>query len=210
MDTQSQEFFEDRVSLNLSSDGYRKILSEYYRLASANGLSDSQAERLYQLLEIAETDDVLSLLMNEIDELIYQNLDFKSPEVISHLENEASKVQEMIPGSEEANLIDYYFILSDRLSGLVHARKHDLQKPRVEMVEDRTRAEKIRLENAFSQNVFSPHIYYHGIYLASDRSGYLYGPRLGRRSIRALLKEESVSIFLGLLLCFWLAIIFLI
>ena len=58
----------------LKSD-YNQLLKEYARLATRTELSDSKAERMGEILEIAQSDDVLCLLMNEVDNLISENQD---------------------------------------------------------------------------------------------------------------------------------------
>ena len=53
---------------------YRETLFDYYRLSKSPELSESEADRFGEILEQAEQDDTLSLLLNEIDEISYQKL----------------------------------------------------------------------------------------------------------------------------------------
>lgn len=204
-----EEFFNDRVSLNISPGGYRKILGEYYELASAVALDESQSLRMCNILQMAEHDSVLSLLVNEIDELTYQEQGFDTLEVNSHLDDEASKVQEMIPDDVEAKLIDY-LVISKEISDLAAARRRSYSQPRVEMLLDATRAERIRFERTFSQDVISMYMHSNDICFPSNRrGGYALPQRYSRFSIRHFLKEESLSIFVALLLWFIVFILFI-
>ncbi|MGF1518979.1 MAG: hypothetical protein ACFCVB_14425 [Nodosilinea sp.] len=204
---QSEEFFEDRISLNVSADGYRKILGEYYKLASAAALSESQSLRIYEILQMAEHDSLLSLLINEIDELTYQEQEFDVLDVNSHLDNEASKVQEMIPDDIATPPIDYSLI-NRELSSLAAARRRSYSHPRVEMLFDATRAEQIKFEKTLSQDIIAMYIYSNNICLLDDRCReYKFNQRFRGRSIAHFFKEESVSIVAVLWLILFLLIL---
>lgn len=204
MGMQSEEFFRDRISLNISADGYRKILGEYYKLASAAALSESQSLRIYEILQMAEHDNVLSLLINEIDELTYQEQEFDTLDVNNHLDDEASKVQEMIPDDIEMTPIDYSLI-SRELSNLAAVRRHSYSQPKVEMLFDATRAERIEFEKTFSQDIFTLYVHGNNICLPENRCGdYKFLQKYSRRSMGHFFKEESVSIFAGLWLIVFL------
>lgn len=207
MGMQSEEFFEDRISLNISADGYRKILDEYYRLASAAVLSESQSLRIYEILQMAEHDSLLSLLINEIDEVTYQEQEFDVLEINSHLDDEASKVQEMIPDDTETMPIDYSLI-NRELSSLAAARRRSSSHPRVEMLFDATRAEQIKFEKTFSQDIITMYMHSDNLFFLDDRWGeYKFYQRFRGRSIAHFFKEGSMSIVAGLWLILFLLIL---
>jgi len=52
----------------------KSLIKEYSELATRSKLSDSEAERMSEILEKAQSDDVLSLLINEVDSLTFQEL----------------------------------------------------------------------------------------------------------------------------------------
>lgn len=201
---QSEEFFEDRISLNISADGYRKILGEYYKLANAVALSESQSFRLYEILKMAEQDSILNILINEIDELTYQEQEFDDLDVSSYLDDEASKVQEMLPADTEMTPIDYALI-SRELSSLAAARRRSYSQPRVEMLFDATRTERIEFEKTFSQDIFTVYVHGNNICMPDDKYRfYKFHQRYSGRSMGHFFKEESVSIFAGLWLILFL------
>jgi hypothetical protein len=57
-------------------DKYEQILKEYYSLARSPELSELEAKRLEKILDMAQTDDDLCLLISEVDELTFRELDF--------------------------------------------------------------------------------------------------------------------------------------
>ena len=62
--------------MNLSEPDYEAILADYSRLAMLPELSEVEAKRLEKMLDAAQEDEQLSLLMNEVDELTFQQLGF--------------------------------------------------------------------------------------------------------------------------------------
>ncbi|MFE4104956.1 hypothetical protein [Almyronema epifaneia] len=87
------------------AEKHRKVLAEYYQLASLPQLSEKQAERLAEILEIAQYNEVLSLLINEIDERTFQKLAFNELAEVDHHKNEISKIKEFV--SEEPCLMNF-------------------------------------------------------------------------------------------------------
>jgi hypothetical protein len=115
--------FENKISDD-ANDGdsysldYRGLLVVYFYLASKDKLSESEAEYLGQILELAESDAKLALLMNEVDEFTYQDLEYFKSEHLYGLENERARVLEIIVKQSGESLIsdsipDYEALLTD-------------------------------------------------------------------------------------------------
>lgn len=104
---------------NSYSLDYRSLLVGYFYLASKDKLSESEAEYLGKVLELAESDAKLALLMNEVDEFTYQDLEYFKSEHLYAFENERARVLEIIVkqsgespiSNYEALLIDYYTLV---------------------------------------------------------------------------------------------------
>ena len=65
------------------------VTKDYYRLASKEVLSILEQERLDEILDVAESDSIIGLLVNEIDELTFYKLGFL--EAQQSLDNEIQK-----------------------------------------------------------------------------------------------------------------------
>ena len=68
-----------RNSINISEQdlqAYKEILTEYYHLVSKPELTEIESKHLDKILEKAESDSTISLLINEVDELTFQALGF--------------------------------------------------------------------------------------------------------------------------------------
>ncbi|NEQ10130.1 MAG: hypothetical protein F6K37_30615 [Moorea sp. SIO4E2] len=61
----------------------KEVLTEYYHLVSKSELTEIESKRLDKILEMAESDDTVSFLINEIDELTFQELDFITNEPVN-------------------------------------------------------------------------------------------------------------------------------
>jgi hypothetical protein len=61
-------------------DRYQELALEYYKLLAKSDLSDSDlaAERIQYILQLAEEDEILSLFLNEVDNLVIQRSSFNS------------------------------------------------------------------------------------------------------------------------------------
>jgi hypothetical protein len=75
--------------LSLENGNYEQTLQEYYHLVTRTNLSEIEAKRLERILEAAQSDDVLSLLINEIDELSFQQLGFFNEDATVHPNSES-------------------------------------------------------------------------------------------------------------------------
>ena len=88
------------LSMQSISD-YQDILNEYYKLTTLEELTELDAKRLDKILKQAETNENLTLLLNEIDELTYQELGLYKPDSLEDHENQKAKVKEFILNSED-------------------------------------------------------------------------------------------------------------
>jgi hypothetical protein len=207
---QPEEYPQDRISSNVSSERYRKILAEYYELARLPELNEVQSLRIYEILELASYDDILSFLLNEIDEVTYQELGLDTCETQKDLEDEVSKVQEMIPDESDKILLSSLVtsrstLYSSFLSGQQHV------SPRIEMAFDTTYSQRLNCERAFFQEVGSLCPRCGDVSFWNNRCSKFNCPLSRNRvAFGALLKEESVSISTLTFLCLLVALIFLV
>ncbi|MGB3204073.1 MAG: tetratricopeptide repeat protein [Crinalium sp.] len=84
----------------------KHIIKEYAKLASRTELSDSEAERIGEILELSESDEVLSFFINEIDHLNFQELNLLSKDNISKYENQIARILELIECKPEQQKMD--------------------------------------------------------------------------------------------------------
>ena len=91
---------------------YKQILTEYYKLSTCLELSELDEKRLDKILKQAESDAKLSFLLNEIDELTYQELGFYESSSLENCENQKAKVKEFILNSEK-DIFEYKQILTE-------------------------------------------------------------------------------------------------
>jgi hypothetical protein len=61
--------------VNLSGRVLSKFVQEYYKLAALPELSETDAERMAAILELAQYDDELNFWINKIDHLVAEELD---------------------------------------------------------------------------------------------------------------------------------------
>jgi hypothetical protein len=74
----------------------QKILKEYAKLATRPELSEWEVERMGEILELAESDKVLTLLMDEIDNWIGEEMNLFNDENIDYWENQKARLKEFI------------------------------------------------------------------------------------------------------------------
>ena len=86
-------------SLKRLMEQYKDIAFEYYRLSTRDILSETEAKKLGHILEAASNNEELSLLLNEIDESIFQEDDSFSLENLSNYQNERSRALELTGGN---------------------------------------------------------------------------------------------------------------
>lgn len=204
---QPEEAQNFRASFNASSKECRKALTEYYELARLPELSEEQAIRLHNILGMAELDETVGFLINEIDELTFQELGFYEEEFQAHFENEVSNIQEFIlDGAERRTLLLSAIANQVNPSSARQDIYSNYSYPRLEMLLDTGHAVRTDLQKL----VFSDEVLFcsreMGFYLRKhqdrrDRALPWYRPG----SILNFLKEESISLLaaasLTLLVC---------
>ena len=75
---------------------YQPILSEYYRLFLKEGITDSEDERLQEILEQASSDGTLKILLSLIEEECYRKLGYSEPEALAESENIRARAVDLI------------------------------------------------------------------------------------------------------------------
>ncbi|MDY7006773.1 MAG: hypothetical protein SWX82_23325, partial [Cyanobacteriota bacterium] len=75
----------------------KSLIQEYSKLANLPELSEFNAERMGEILEIAESDDLLSSWIEKIDEEISEKLGLFSEEKLDYYENQKAKIKEFLP-----------------------------------------------------------------------------------------------------------------
>lgn len=132
-----------RASFNASNEECRKALAEYSYLASLPTLSEEQAIRVADILQLSESNDILSCLINEIDEMTFQEQGFyDDSELMTHFKNESAKVQENILSENERQIL----LCFSTTRGFEQVRycPPKFDRPRMEMVFDATRTHALR------------------------------------------------------------------
>lgn len=136
---------EIRVSLDGLPEKHRKALKEYYYLAMMPELSEEQALKMQQILTLAEESDLISFLLNEIDELTFREFGFYE-EAEETIENDIARVKEFVLFENEPMA----------LSGSRHrecsgtSRGEHTAYPRVEMVFDAGAITRQKLGNSLN------------------------------------------------------------
>mgnify|MGYP001802007458 FL=1 len=127
-----------RAFLESADIEYTEVVQEYYYLAKLPELSTAQATRLHQILRMGEVDDTLCFLMNEIDEITFQELGFYEAEVQPYFENETARIREHILSESERKILMSFSTPRQR----EHVRNSGASPryPRVEMLYDSTQS----------------------------------------------------------------------
>lgn len=73
---------------------YPDILNKYYNLVNLQELSEFDGKSLDKILEQAETDEKLSLLLNEIDELTFEESGFYDKKNLEQIEQQKEKTKQ--------------------------------------------------------------------------------------------------------------------
>lgn len=70
----------EKMNWQKKISGYEGMVTDYYRLLTKSDLANSalDAERIQKILQRAEDDEILSLLLNEVDNLIVQKSSFNT------------------------------------------------------------------------------------------------------------------------------------
>ncbi|MBE9068611.1 iron uptake porin [Leptolyngbya cf. ectocarpi LEGE 11479] len=84
--------------LKRPTDSYSATLKEYRSLALRPELTEIEAKRLEHILEVACADDMLSLLLNEVDEALFDAQERSEHHNYHEIQNEAARTVELIGG----------------------------------------------------------------------------------------------------------------
>lgn len=70
----------EKMNWQKKISGYEEMVTDYYRLVTKSDLANSalDVERIQEILQRAEDDEILSLLLNEVDNLIVQTSSFNT------------------------------------------------------------------------------------------------------------------------------------
>jgi len=110
-DIQNEKLNNDIYITNSGANEIAKLmLKEYTNLATRSELFDEEAERILEILEIAESDETLAFLINEVDNLINQELHLMNSNNIDYYENQKIQLTEFIGVQLENNIPDYFNI----------------------------------------------------------------------------------------------------
>ncbi|MGD1704309.1 hypothetical protein, partial [Dapis sp. BLCC M229] len=74
----------------------KSLIQEYSKLANLPELSESEADRIGEILEMAESDNLLSSWIEKIDEEISENNGLFSEENLDYYENQKAKIKEFL------------------------------------------------------------------------------------------------------------------
>ena len=74
----------------------KQILQEYAKLATLSELSEQEADRMGEILELAYSDEMLTLLINEIDDLIDQSQHLSLDDEDIKSKNQQARLKEFI------------------------------------------------------------------------------------------------------------------
>lgn len=75
---------------------YKDILHEYYKLSVSVSLSDQQAERMEEILQKAEEEEILNFLLTEVDYILNEKFGLFSNENIEQYKNQQAYLREYL------------------------------------------------------------------------------------------------------------------
>ena len=194
-----------RASFNASAEECRKALAEYYQLARLPELSEEEFLRMQDILAVAESNDAMGLLINEIDEITFQELDLYDDSQRLYFEDQVSKAQEFVLDETERKLLTPSIIA--RQTKFVSHHTTSPRPPRVEMVFDASHTARMQLENRYLMDDLST---YEGCERLCWQGGVAGNHQRFRGRIKRFLYnlfiEESVSLLtvaalVGIMFC---------
>jgi len=192
--------------LDGSSEEHRKVLAEYYHLAHLPELSQKQAERMQHILTMADADEAMGLLLNEIDELTFQELGFYDEANQAYFQNQASRVQEYVLSAVESKLLTPSVLVGQKRIANPRGISHDY--PRVEMLDEPSHRVRQSLQRQLLLDEYSFSIEPRNHYLFQDcRNIYRSLTRYSGRDLCHVLWRESISIVAGTALMLWVLIL---
>ena len=124
---------------NLTPTDYIELLKEYYDLINATELSEERAERLSEILEIAEQNEKLSLLFNEIDNLVMQELNLLDEKHLQLYEKQKASLRELV--EKQLEIDNYLELAKDEFKDCQEYDKDNCDA-RLKHIEDAIRGEK--------------------------------------------------------------------
>ena len=77
------------------------LFQEYQRLAKLSVLSAADEKRILEILEIAETDELLDALITDFEYLLAEKEGFLEEEYIKYYSEQAKKIKDFIEGINE-------------------------------------------------------------------------------------------------------------
>ena len=108
--------------------GRKDILQEYYDLAVRCDLSELEAERMVQILQLAEEDDILSFWLNEIDYLLSEEMKLLEDSNIRFYADEQAKLREYLETKVDTAKEDIDETLEKRIKTLSIKLQQQLRK----------------------------------------------------------------------------------
>ena len=124
---------------NLTPPDYIELLKEYYDLVNATELSEEQAERFSEILEIAEQNEKLSLLFNEIDDFVMQELNLLDEKHLQVNEKQKESLRELV--EKQLEIDNYLELAKDELKDCQEYDKDNCDAG-LKHIEDAIRGEK--------------------------------------------------------------------
>lgn len=82
------------------------LVEEYQALGILNKLSDSEAERLIEILELAQSNSLLNYLIQEVDVYLANKLNLLNSDCLYHYENQRAKLREYLESKLEDKLFN--------------------------------------------------------------------------------------------------------
>ncbi|MGD1942969.1 MAG: hypothetical protein ACFB0G_16850 [Leptolyngbyaceae cyanobacterium] len=183
-----------RAFLDSSDIQHREFVEEYYSLAKLPELSAAQATRLQQILRMAEVDDTLCFLMNEIDEITFQELGFYDADEQPYFDNETARIREHILSENDRQILMSFSTTGQREQ--VRHLGSSYRYPRVEMLYDSTQSVRSALDRQlFLGNL--PSLYrYNTLHVSStELTRTQHNTSQIGRFLQNFFVEESVSWF---------------
>ena len=84
------------VNMDKKGEYWLTLAQEYHRLGTRKRLSDSEADRLEKILEMAESNLDLSHLLDEVDVRIGHELNLLDEDSISYYEDQRAKLRKSL------------------------------------------------------------------------------------------------------------------
>ena len=102
MGRQKGEEYMDNIEASIVQQylQYKDLISEYSYLASRMTLTESQADRIDQILSQAQSDTLLEFFLDEADHIVAHHLNLIKPEIIEHQQDKLRNLIEKIWGKK--------------------------------------------------------------------------------------------------------------